>query len=339
MSPQEASATTAATARMDPELREGVLARPLSRNFVLVTGGKGGVGKTTIAANLAIALGAASPKRFARAKAASAAFPAPPTPSESSGDPTAPDLHPKDGAGGGAVAVRAAGSSAPLLVDLDLGLANLELLLELEGGGGVEAFLAGERGIEDTVRRGPVGVGVLGAACGIGALARQDAARRERLVDGVAAVAPDYGIVIGDSPAGIGPDVLAFGAMADRVLIVTTPEPAARMDAYGLVKALDAHAREARVEVPTPELFVNQARDANEAREIADRLGGTCRRFLGRSPRLVGWMPRSRVVRQSIVNKAPFVLGEPRSLAARCMARLAQRFAALVGEPALEGAA
>ncbi|MEW6073162.1 MAG: P-loop NTPase [Planctomycetota bacterium] len=245
--------------------------------FVLVTGGKGGVGKSTVAANLGILL--------------------------------------------------AAGGASPLLVDLDFELANLDVLLGMRPERNVESFFGGETPLSECILEGPAALRLLPAGSGNVAMGRPDPQRLRRLADGLRRLLPHPGIILGDTAAGIGPEVTIFAAHADRVLVVTTPEPAAVTDAYGVIKAVDAEAAERGIEVPTPELLVNFAEGVEEARRVADGLRGVCERFLARSPRLVGWLPRSRAVRQGIVRQRPFVLADPRSLAARCLRRLAERYA------------
>jgi len=212
-----------------------------------------------------------------------------------------------------------------LLVDLDLGLANLNVLLRLTARHNLEDALAGRVRFADCVVRGPEGVHVLPAGSGTAAMARDDAERRRLLLEGVAELAADYDFVIGDSAAGIGPDVLAFAACADLLLVVTTPDPTALTDAYGLVKALDAHALEGDLEVPTPELFVNLVDGVDEARETAAKLRAVCERFLARSPRMAGWLPRSRVIRAACGRQRPFSVGDRNSLEYGCVRRLSER--------------
>ena len=246
--------------------------------FLLVTGGKGGVGKTTVTANLGIELARAG--------------------------------------------------SQPVAVDLDFGLADLAVVLKLSPEKHVEHFLSGDQPLSNCLTDAPEGLRVLAA----GSEARdagRDGGRRRRLLEALRDPVEQAGLLVGDSPAGIGPDVLEFAAEADRVLLVTTPEPAALTDAYSVVKAVDAHARERGIEVPTPDVFVNLATDAAEARAVVGRLRSVCERFLCRSPRLLGWMPRSRSVLNASARQEPFVLSDPKSLAARSIRQLAKRFSDL----------
>jgi flagellar biosynthesis protein FlhG len=173
---------------------------------------------------------------------------------------------------------------------------------------------------------------VLPAGSGTADMGRPDHGRRAKLGAALAELSERYDLVLGDSAAGIGPDVLAWAAAADLVLLVTTPEPAALTDAFGLMKALDAWSLQNGCEVPTPELVVNLARGADEAQAIALKLRSVCERFLARAPRLAGWLPDSSEVRGAIASQAPFALQSPKSLATRCLGKLGERLARL-GSP------
>ena len=256
------------------------LGRPSGAPWVLVTGGKGGVGKSTVALNLAAAL--------------------------------------------------ALGGRRVLLVDLDLGLGNLHVLLGLESPRTVEDFLFGDRELDDCILAAGANLDLLPAANGSHELARPDSARRRRLVEALEALGERYDVLVADAPAGIGPDTLAFAARAEVALCVTTPDPTALTDAYGVIKAMDVWSKERNLSLPTPELVVNLASSLEEAEALHRRLCGVCERFLARRPRLAAWLPRSREVEQSVRSQVPLVRSQPASLASRALIRLAERLLAIL---------
>ena len=116
----------------------------------------------------------------------------------------------------------------------------------------------------------------------------------------------------------------AFACAADRVLVTTTPEVAALTDAYGLIKALDRYGARTGADVPTPELVVNQASDVAEADSIARKLRSICERFLCRSPRQAGWLPRSQGIARGAWAGRPFAL-EGDGLEHLCLRQLGAR--------------
>ncbi len=243
--------------------------------MILVTGGKGGVGKTTIAVNLGVEL--------------------------------AQEGH------------------RVLLVDLDVGLANLHVLLGLTVEQSLDDVLNDGADARDCVIEGPGGVHVLPARGGDERMGELSADRLQRLEAAIATVGESYDIIVADSAAGIGPDVLRFASTADRVLVVTSPELAALTDAYGLIKALDQFGARMGRDVPTPEVVVNRASGIAEGQSIARKLRSICERFLARSPRQAGWLPRSLAVERSAAEQDPFVLARRKGLEQLCLAQIASR--------------
>lgn len=257
-------------------LRSRALRKPAGTPpFVLFTGGKGGVGKSILAANAAVAL--------------------------------------------------ASRGHRVLLADLDLGLADLDVLLRLSFEHTIEDALLGRARFADCVVEGPGGVRVLGGSSGTAAMGRLHDDERAKLLAGLFELSRGHDVVIADGAAGIGPEVLETCALADHVLVVTTPEPTALTDAYGLVKALHQASVEHGRDVPTPEIVVNQSRSVEEAEHAAAKLRSVCERFLARSPRTAGWMPASTAVARSAALQQPFALATSDGLATGQLARFVAR--------------
>ena len=213
----------------------------------------------------------------------------------------------------------------------------MQVFLRLPHGPTVEDALVGDAELADCVVRYRRGFDVLPASSGTAAMGDLGAGRRERLLEGLSRLGERYDIVVADGAAGIGPDVLGIAAAADHVLVVTTPEPAAVTDAYGLIKAVGGWADGAGAELSTPELVINRARGVDEARATAHKLRAVCERFLARSPRMTGWLPASQVVALAAARQAPFVTGETdaadggrRALLASCVTRIGDRLEALL---------
>lgn len=250
-----------------------MIARVQGPVTIAVTSGKGGVGKTNVVVNLAVAL--------ARLRHRVA------------------------------------------ILDADFGLGNVDVLLGLSPASHLGHVLSGERSIEEIMIAGPLGVRVIPASSGVRdltALSPSQWARLGPALDGLHAVA-DFLII--DTAAGISSNVLASLELAERVLVVTSLEPSAVVDAYAMVKLLSQDAgREIGV-------LVNHARDADEAQLVFAQLDIAASRFLDRRLVSYGFVPYDQALRDSVLVQRPVVDQFPQSAASRSFRILAARFAGM----------
>lgn len=206
------------------------------------------------------------------------------------------------------------------MIDADFGLANLDILFNLNPKHNLSHLLQGQVGAEQVVVEVAAvpGLQLIPGASGLEALADLDAAEREHLLAALAPITADREFVLIDTAAGIGRNVLDLCLAADEVLLVTNPEPTSLTDAYGLLKILRQRDPDVRVR-----LLVNSVRDAAEGRGVHGKLEEVVQRFLDGDLESLGVILRDPCVPRATTRQAPFVMAYPRAAASRAVAAVA----------------
>lgn len=242
------------------------LATPVQ--VIAVSGGKGGVGKTCVAVNLAGALSRAGRR--------------------------------------------------VVLLDGDLGLANVDVFLGLSPRYTLAHVLNGERTLDEILLRTDHGFHVIPAASGIAHLANLDAAAHLGLVQAFSALAQRLDVLVIDTAAGIAHSVTQFSQAAQHVLIVIRDEPASLTDAYALVKVLSRDHGVNRFRVAT-----NMTRGTGAGTELFRRFERVTSRFLDVILDFVGEIPEDDCVRRAIRGQRVVIDAFPSSPAARAFKKIA----------------
>ncbi|HEY2342791.1 MAG TPA: hypothetical protein VGH90_07170, partial [Chthoniobacteraceae bacterium] len=203
----------------------------------------------------------------------------------------------------------------------DLGMANVHIFAGVTPRGTLLDFVEGRCGLAQLLVAGPGGAQIVCGASGVAGLAdlndRVITAMGRELVE----VAGDFDYLVIDTGAGISAQVLHFLTLAHEILVVTTPNLAAILDAYGVVKVT----REVRM-AGKVSVLVNQASDEAEAGATFDRLSGCARRFLEFAPSSLGFLSRDSAVEAANQSRQPLVLAQPASPNGRRFAALAASF-------------
>jgi len=210
------------------------------------------------------------------------------------------------------------------ILDADFGLGNVDVLLGLAPEGHLGHVLAGDRTIEEIVVEGPHGVRIVPASSGLRQLTALTSQHWRRLSDGLVSLAEDLDFLLIDTAAGISDNVIELLLTSERVLIVTSPEPTAVVDAYAMVKILTATDPTAEIGV-----LVNGVRDTSEADLVFRQLDVAAGRFLHRQLRYYGFVTNDPAVRDSVIVQRPVMDHMPQSPASRCFRILASRIAGL----------
>ena len=206
-----------------------------------------------------------------------------------------------------------------IVLDADLGLANLHVVLGVTPRYHLEHVLQGERTLEETLFPGPCGIQIIGGASGLSELANLDGRQRDYFIESLQTLDTLADVIIIDTGAGLSHTVMAFLGAAEEILVVTTPEPTAITDAYATIKVVTGENPEAKLR-----LIVNMAQSVEEAQAVANRLNRIAQQFLHIGLDFAGSIPLDPAVRAAVRAQKPFVLLSPNSPASRSIVEIAR---------------
>jgi flagellar biosynthesis protein FlhG len=211
-----------------------------------------------------------------------------------------------------------------LVLDADLGLANLDVMLNLAPKITLHDVFTGKSSLEDAILPAPGGFSALLAGSGMVEYSRMTPEVRDQLLAVIGQVAPRFDHVILDTGAGISDVVLYAVSLADEVLVVVTPEPTSMTDAYATIKVLASTQGRDRMR-----LVVNQTRRHGEGRAVCLQLQQVVDRFVngGRATpvrlEMVGEVPLDIAVRDAVLRRQlllEMLPGTPAALAVAAVA-------------------
>jgi flagellar biosynthesis protein FlhG len=229
----------------------------------------------------------------------------------------------KGGTGKTAVSVNLAtafarAGRATMLLDGDLGLANVDVLLGLTPRCTLEHVLAGERRLDEVILETSAGVRVVPAASGVTRMAALSATEQAAIVRAFSTLHGSIDVLIVDTAAGIGESVLQFCQAAQQVLLVLRDEPTCLTDSYALIKVLSrSHG------VHHFRVLANMTRHAGQGDSLFRRLQRVTDRYLDVALEFVGEIPEDGALQKSIQAQRPVLEAFPSSPAAQAFQRLA----------------
>lgn len=218
-----------------------------------------------------------------------------------------------------------------LVIDMNWGLANVDVALGLAPVNHLGHVLGGECSLEEAVARYE-GMPILANACGedVGGRVTREAVRS--LCGSVRREMPEIDVVIADTHPGIASQTMDVLSMSHIIVAVTTPEPTSVTDTYALLKVLAEHGACERAGV-----VVNQASSVQQAVETARHLDLVTSRFLGKSVPFWGHILQDPSVSRAVRDQRAVVGPNGRSLAARCVAEIASRVDGLLAFDGVNG--
>ncbi len=243
-------------------------ARPV--RVIAVTSGKGGVGKTSVSVNLAVAL--------------------------------------------------ATQGQTVMLLDADLGLANVDVMLGLHPEHDLSDVVRGELGLEEIVLPGPAGLHIVPAASGTQAMAELSPVEHAGVIRAFSELPYALDTLVVDTAAGISDSVISFTRASQEVVVVVCDEPTSITDAYALIKLLSRDYGIARFRV-----LANMIRSAQEGRELFAKISRVTSHYLDVTLDFIGAVPFDDQLRKAVKRQRAVVDIYPRSRSAMAFRTLAQK--------------
>jgi flagellar biosynthesis protein FlhG len=207
-----------------------------------------------------------------------------------------------------------------LLLDTDLGLANVDVMLGLSPRFTLADVFAARCELRDTVLEGPNGLMIVPAASGKRHMTELTPQQHVGLVHAFSELDVPIDTMVVDNAAGIADGVLTFCQAAQDVVVVVCDEPASVTDAYALIKVLSRERGVTRVQV-----LANQVQHAVEGRQLFEKLERVTSRFLDVTLSYLGAIPRDEWLRRAIQRQESVVDAFPSAPAALAFRDIARR--------------
>ena len=206
-----------------------------------------------------------------------------------------------------------------LVLDADLGLANVDVMLGLAPKLTIKHVLDGQCSLADIVLEGPGGIKIIPASSGIQELSELKPEQQISIMDALDHFDSDIDFMFVDTGAGISKNVMYFNAASQRIIVVATPEPTSITDAYALIKVLCR-----QYGIKRFDLIVNNVTSKSEGDQVAEKLSLVCERFLGDvALEILGSIPHDKTIPECIKAQKAFVDVHPQSEVTKRLSRIA----------------
>ncbi len=207
-----------------------------------------------------------------------------------------------------------------LLMDADMGLANVDIMLGLQTKYNLAHVLDGEKTLEEVIVEGPAGLKIIPAASGVRRMAQLTALENAGIINAFSELNGKLDILIVDTAAGIADSVVSFCRAAQEVVVVVTDEPASITDAYALIKVLSRDYKLTRFR-----LLANQCRTPQQGQMLYEKLAKVCEQFLDVSLDYFGSVPFDHDLREAVQKQVPVTIYRPNSESAKAFKNMAQK--------------
>jgi flagellar biosynthesis protein FlhG len=207
-----------------------------------------------------------------------------------------------------------------MLLDADLGLANIDVVLGLHAEHNLSHVMSGERTLEEIMVTGPKGLKVIPGASGMQHMAELSPAEHAGLIHAFSEVANDVDILLIDTAAGISDLVVSFSRAAQEQIVVVCDEPASITDAYAIIKLLNREHGVSRFRI-----LANMVKTVQEGRDLYNKMCRVTDQYLDVMLTYMGSVPYDEQLRKAVKSQKPVVEAYPRARVSQAFKNLARK--------------
>ena len=208
-----------------------------------------------------------------------------------------------------------------VVMDADLGLANVNIMLNMIPKYNLYHVIRKQKSMREILLDTEYGIQILAGASGFSKIANLSEEERQSFITELYTLS-NADIIIIDTSAGVSSNVLSFVAAADDAIIVTTPEPTAITDAYGIIKIIATEVENLNIGL---KLVVNRVKNVTEGRKVAERIINISGQFLNLKVEYLGCIYDDPIVQASVLRQRPFLVQDPKCKASISVQHLVGR--------------
>lgn len=208
-----------------------------------------------------------------------------------------------------------------IVMDADLGLANVNVALGIIPKYNLYHLIRKQKKMKDILLDTNYGIQIVAGASGFSKIANLSDEERNDFITELSDLSTADVIII-DTSAGVSNNVLSFIAAADEALIITTPEPTAITDAYGIIKIIATEIDNMNLGL---KLIVNRVKSVTEGKKVAERVISIAGQFLNLKVDYLGYVYDDPSVSNAVIKQKPFMVSDPNCKAAICVKHIVSR--------------
>ncbi|MFP3088723.1 MinD/ParA family protein [Treponema sp. TIM-1] len=208
-----------------------------------------------------------------------------------------------------------------VVMDADLGLANVNVMLNMVPKFNLYHVIRKQKTMKEILLETEYGISIVAGASGFSKIANLSETERQNFINELDSLS-NADIIIIDTSAGVSSNVLDFIAAADDAVIITTPEPTAITDAYGIIKIIATEIDNLNMGL---KLVVNRVKSVAEAKKVADRMTSIAGQFLNLKVEYLGFIYDDPAVSHAVLRQRPFMVVDPKCRASLCVQHIVGR--------------